>query len=72
MLEEQLLAGYKKYDSMENKIKIFVSYIKPSYLFKSEILVPIHLGRAVAQDSSKDGKISEENLKVALRKLYRR
>ncbi len=63
MLEEQLLAGYKKYDSMENKIKIFVSYIKPSYLFKSEILVPIHLGRAVAQDSSKDGKISEENLK---------
>lgn len=63
MLEEQLLEGYKKYNYLNDKIKIFVSYIKPSFLFKTDILTPIHLGRAVAQDTSKDGKISEENLK---------
>ncbi len=62
MHEEELLEAYKKYDYVNN-IKIFVSYIKPSFLFKSNVLVPIHLGRAVAQENSKDGKISTENLK---------
>ena len=53
-----LLDEYKKYDNVnENRtnplIKILVSYIKPSFLFKSEILTPIHLGRAVERDNSK-------------------
>jgi hypothetical protein len=43
-------------------VKIFVSYIKPSFLFKSEILTPIHLGRAVEKENSKDGKINDEDL----------
>lgn len=62
MLEEKLLEAYKKYDSKSSQIKIFVSYIKPSFLFKSEILTPIHLGRSVANESSKDGQITEEDL----------
>ena len=40
-------------------IKILVGYHKPATLFKSDILVPIHLGRAVAKDASKDGVLSE-------------
>lgn len=62
MLEEKLLEAYKQYDYLSSVIKIFVSYIKPSFLFKSEILTPVHLGRAVAEDSSKDGKISNEDI----------
>ena len=68
MLEEQLLNEYKKYDCLNQDkkkplVKIFVSYIKPSFLFKSEILTPIHLGRAVEKDNSKDGKITDEDIK---------
>lgn len=66
--EIALLNEYKKYDYLNADknhplIKIFVSYIKPSFLFKSEILTPIHLGRAVAKENSKDGVISDEDLK---------
>lgn len=43
-------------------IKILVGYHKPSVLLKSEMLVPIHLGRAVSQAFSKDGNsISNED-----------
>ena len=67
MQEEQLLNEYKKYDYLNQEknnplVKIFVSYIKPSFLFKSEILTPIHLGRAVEKENSKDGKITEEDI----------
>jgi len=60
-----LLDEYKKYDYVNQDkqnplIKILVSYIKPSFLFKSEILMPIHLGRAVEKETSKDGEISDE------------
>ena len=43
------------------KIKILVGYHKPAYLLKSDILVPIHLGRALATEASKDGVMSEED-----------
>ena len=69
MIEEQkLLDNYKQYDYLnadeqQPLIKILVSYIKPSFLFKSDILTPIHLGRAIAKENSKDGVISESDLK---------
>lgn len=42
-------------------IKILVGYHKPAALLKSDILVPIHLGRAVARDVSKDGIMDEKD-----------
>ena len=42
-------------------IKILVGYHKPASLLKSDILVPIHLGRAIADQISKDGYLSEED-----------
>lgn len=63
--EEELLKNYYKYDYLNryiNTIKILVGYIKPSFLFKSSILIPIHLGRAVEKEKSKDGIISESDL----------
>lgn len=64
---EALLERYRKYDFLnENRtpplIKIFVSYIKPSFLFKSRILTPIHLGRSVEREASKDGQITETDI----------
>lgn len=48
------------------KIKILIGYHKPFVLFKSPILVPIHLGRACATDISKDGKINATDHKWLL------
>lgn len=39
-------------------IKILVGYHKPAVLPNEDIFVPIHLGRALATEASKDGKIS--------------
>lgn len=63
-----VLAGYRAYDRLnegraEPLIKILVSYIKPSFLFKSDIFVPMHLGRAVEAETSKDGVVAEDDLK---------
>lgn len=60
---ERLLEGYKAYDYLNSDaehpaVKIFVSYIKPSFLFKSKILTPIHLGRAVEAADSKDERVA--------------
>lgn len=41
------------------KIKILIAYHKPAVLLKDEILTPIHLGRALATQASKDGTMSE-------------
>ena len=41
------------------KIKILVAYHKPAVLLQSEILTPIHLGRALACEASKDGAMSQ-------------
>ncbi|MDO5386757.1 MAG: DUF4422 domain-containing protein [Pseudomonadota bacterium] len=39
-------------------VKILVAYHKPAPLLKSDVLVPIHLGRALGCDTSKDGSLS--------------
>ena len=60
-----LLKEYKKFDYLnkdKNLVKILVSYIKPDFLFKSEILTPIHLGRSVEKTLSKDGNITDEDI----------
>lgn len=41
-------------------VKILVGYHKPAVLFKNEVLVPIHLGRALATQASKDGAMSDK------------
>ena len=66
--ETEILKQYKEYDYLNKNrerplVKILVSYIKPAFLFKSEILTPIHLGRAVERESSKGGTISDEDIK---------
>lgn len=68
MISKNLLKEYTKFDYLNQDrsrilIKILVGYIKPSFLFKSEILTPIHLGRAVAKENSKDGIISNGDLR---------
>ena len=42
------------------KIKILVCYHKKAPLFKNEVLVPIHAGRACAHETSKDGVLPKE------------
>lgn len=42
-------------------VKILVGYHKPAILFKNDVFVPIHLGRALATAASKDGKISTDD-----------
>lgn len=42
-------------------IKILVAYHKPYKLFKNEMFVPIHVGRDIAFEKSKDGLISKED-----------
>ncbi|WP_086244790.1 DUF4422 domain-containing protein [Campylobacter devanensis] len=44
-------------------VKILIAYHKPAPLIKSDIFVPIHVGRSVAKEASKDGVISDEDLK---------
>lgn len=65
-----LLQSYEK----EKSLKVLVSYIKPSFLFKTNILTPIHLGRAISSnewlikncigDNDFDGNISHTNRRV--------
>ncbi|WP_273213749.1 DUF4422 domain-containing protein [Helicobacter rodentium] len=46
---------------MNPKVKILISYHKPSVLFQDEVLTPIHLGRALNHQAHKDGKVSDED-----------
>lgn len=64
MINDNLLKLYCNInkDSITPLLKILVSYIKPSFLFKSDVLVPIHLGRDVATEKSKDGEVAESDL----------
>ncbi|MBR6162661.1 glycosyltransferase [bacterium] len=60
-----LLDTYNQYNYLNNKknlIKILVSYIKPSFLFKSDIFTPIHLGRTVEREISKDGEVIDSDI----------
>ncbi len=43
-------------------VKLLIGYHKPSLLFKSDVLTPIHLGRTIATRNSKDGHISTGDL----------
>lgn len=40
-------------------VKILVAYHKPAPLLKNDVLVPIHLGRTLGKEKSKDGTLSE-------------
>lgn len=42
-------------------VKILVGYHKPAVLLQDEVLTPIHLGRALATEASKDGAMSKED-----------
>ena len=46
----------------EPKIKIMMSYHKPSALFKDDMFIPIHAGRVIAKESSRNGTINNEDL----------
>lgn len=46
---------------MDKNIKILVSYHKPSVLVKSDVFVPIHVGREIADELSKDGHTSNDD-----------
>jgi len=46
---------------MKNKVKILVAYHKRDKLFKNSVLFPIHLGREIAFEKTKDGKLSEKD-----------
>ncbi|EAL8878176.1 DUF4422 domain-containing protein, partial [Campylobacter jejuni] len=43
------------------KIKILIGYHKPAVLLKDDILTPIHLGRALVTECSKDGEMAKED-----------
>jgi len=47
---------------VSNNIKILVAYHKKAPLIKSEIFIPIHVGKEIAFDKSKDGIISNQEM----------
>ncbi|WP_249619358.1 DUF4422 domain-containing protein, partial [Campylobacter jejuni] len=53
----------EKKENQNPSIKILVGYHKPAELLKDDILTPIHLGRALATEASKDGNISKDDYK---------
>lgn len=61
-MQKKILDSFVKYSTAYSSIKILVSYIKPSFLFKSEILTPIHLGKAIEKGTTKDGTQSDKDL----------
>lgn len=52
-----------------SKFKILVCYHKKDPIFKNEVLVPIHAGRACALEASKDGKLPERDYKWLLNNM---
>ena len=42
------------------KVKILLAYFKPTYLFKNDLLIPVHAGRAVAMSEARDGFLTPE------------
>lgn len=55
--------------SSNPSVKILVGYHKKDKLLKDEILVPIHLGRALATEASKDGEMSQEDYQWMLENM---
>lgn len=65
MTEQELLNAYRAFDALNEsavKVKILVSYVKREFLFKTKVMQPIHLGRAVEGEAVKGAKISAEDL----------
>lgn len=54
---------------MKKKVKILVCYHKPATLLKNKFFVPIHVGRSVAFQQSKDGKITSKEFDWMKRNL---
>ncbi len=57
------IVGATEYsEHITNKdIKILVAYHRKSTLLRNDFVMPIHVGRALAMENSKDGQISEED-----------
>ncbi len=55
---------------MNSNIKILVAYHKKDKLFKSHILYPIHLGREISFEKTKDGKLSEKDYNWLLNNMH--
>ena len=51
------------------KIKILISYHKPATLLSSNLFVPIHVGRDIATQASKDGKVKDKDYKWLLENM---
>lgn len=51
------------------QVKILIAYHKPSVLIKDDCLMPIHLGRALATESSKDGYMNYEDYQWMLENM---
>lgn len=47
----------------KNRCKILIAYHKPSTIIKSDIFVPIHVGRSIVKKENKDGKLSKNDKK---------
>ena len=59
--DDKNLNNIKEEKDNKPSIKILVGYHKPAVLLKDEILTPIHLGRALATEASKDGELSKQD-----------
>lgn len=57
---------YLKKQYPPKDVKILVAYHKKDYIYDNEKLIPIHCGRSVAFEKSKDGKLSNEEFKWLL------
>ena len=53
----------------KNKLKILIAYHKPSFLLKSKIYIPIHVGRSIATQKSKDGMLTQKDYKWLMKNL---
>ncbi|MBR2525329.1 DUF4422 domain-containing protein [bacterium] len=53
----------------KNILKIIIAYHKPSFLLKSNIYLPVHVGRNIAMQNTKDGKVSKKDYKWLMRNL---
>ena len=54
---------------VSNIIKILISYHKPYSLLKNKIFLPVHVGRDVAMEKSKDGKIALKDYNWLIKNL---
>ena len=54
---------------MGKNIKIFINYHKPARLLKNNIFVPIHIGRDLALQISKDGKLDNKDFNWLLNNM---